>query len=495
MSHSHSMGFMYIEIIIELNGGILMSEIKVRETVIHEIEKQKTIVGKIKVIIKDYDTNIASTPPGAELDTETIRAYVNAYFDKGCFSKEQEERQKKQRKNKDIGKMTDSRNVAIHSFDGLLGTWRTKGYIILKDNVNYLKDEEGMTISKIIDGTVKSNPEDKHIAINIDESVEQRIEEFIDNGIQQIILTGAPGTGKTYSARNVAIKLVLGSKYDDYLNMNEQQKNQIENILNGKSSKSELLEEFKDFSGQLGFVQFHPSYDYTDFIEGIRPKKDNTSGGIGFEYKPGVFMEFCNRAAESYNQVRDSNKYVFIIDEINRADLSKVFGELMFGLESDYRGKIIKTQYENLRDNQSEFFIPKNVYIIGTMNDIDRSVSTFDFALRRRFAWMEIKAEDVMSDALKVMLPDYQYLDNLIDDALKLNEVISDKGRNFGLNYSYHLGHAYFSKIDTKPNLDYLESKQKLWNYYLQPILKEYVRGYDYDKVEEFILNCRDTFI
>lgn len=230
---------------------------------------------------------------------------------------------------------------------------------------------------------------------------------------KQLILNGAPGTGKTFSARNEIADKLLGQNAD-------------KNI-------------------QMEMVQFHPSYDYTDFIEGIRPNL--ASGSIGYTLKNGSFKSFCRKAGvieriqasgkkvtegaikeflsgkdksivdfwinkineEGFDaeniKPADLPPFLFIIDEINRAEISKVLGETMFCLDADYRGEKgrIATQYSALatgetfyinKDND-KFFIPSNVYIIGTMNDIDRSVEVFDFALRR-FAWHEVTAEAVM---------------------------------------------------------------------------------------------------
>ena len=387
-----------------------------------------------------------------------------------------------------------------------------------------------------------------------DNSLADNLTELLKH-THNLILHGAPGTGKTFLAKEIAKKMGCSQN-------------------------------------EIGFVQFHPSYDYTDFVEGLRPK--NQSGGeIGFERKDGIFKEFCKRAllamnvssvSDNFEQVWEKvvdylnekdfmdiplltgkstfrvelnengdglatrtyengdykkgewiqgkskfyNKeqlyniykglpgipsrghdnyrkavieywkknfglvdysvkeksesesvkpFVFIIDEINRGELSKIFGELFFCIDPGYRGKngMIKTQYQNLIEKGDEFydgfFIPENVYIIGAMNDIDRSVDTMDFAFRRRFAFKEIKASENLG-----MLDE---LGEIADKAKarlkKLNEEIS-KITELSLPSSYHIGGAYFLKLNDFEG-DSNERFQKLWNYHLEGLLKEYLRG------------------
>lgn len=234
--------------------------------------------------------------------------------------------------------------------------------------------------------------------------------------------------------------------------------------------------------GKIGFVQFHPSYDYTDFVEGLRPKNDN--GNIGFERKDGVFKEFCKEALNN-----QSSNFVFIIDEINRGEISKIFGELFFSVDSGYRGEKgkVQTQYANLIEDGDEFkdgfYIPENVYIIGTMNDIDRSVESMDFAMRRRFAWKEIKAEDTQETILND-------LGDLKDETIKrmnnLNKVIRNKETN--LSEAYCIGAAYFKKIK-----DYEGDFNKLWENHLEGLLFEYTRGMP--KQEEIMENLKKLII
>ena len=281
-----------------------------------------------------------------------------------------------------------------------------------------------------------------------------------------VILTGAPGTGKTHMAKQIA-RLTLF----------------------GKTSESELNETEKSkFGDQYGFVQFHPSYDYTDFIEGLRPIKENGAKEIGFQRKDGIFMEFCRKALKAYQESENKEeapKYVFIIDEINRGELSKIFGELFFSIDPGYRGKNGKvfTQYSNLWeekdffDNTLEgnerkmFYVPENVYLIGTMNDIDRSVESMDFAFRRRFAFKEIMASE-----------NTRMLDELNDEDLKnaaiqkMNELNAVIEKCPGMSSAYHIGASYFLKLN-KYEGGKEEKFKKLWDNHICILLQEYLRG------------------
>ncbi|MGN0189533.1 MAG: McrB family protein [Candidatus Cryptobacteroides sp.] len=360
-----------------------------------------------------------------------------------------------------------------------------------------------------------------------------------------LILTGAPGTGKTYIAKDIAADI----------------------ISNGKQNWSSLSDEQKN---QVAFVQFHPSYDYTDFVEGLRP----VAGGE-FKRQDGIFKEFCKRAiydacgnkqnqkSNNSNQDIDKDKlmswleqrdgveiqsiksstkfnlivrdkklqvktskgsavrinyksvieyiktgnydkashktyepaigqyiidncplflkptnnalegddgnlpmkpYIFIIDEINRGELSKIFGELFYSIEPDYRGPkgTVQTQYNNMVENddifKAGFYVPENVYIIGTMNDVDRGVEAMDFAIRRRFGWKEVTAEESAENMGITGLARVKM------DALNKSLLAHN------LTKAHCIGGAYFRKLEGD---DFIA----LWNYHLEGIIFEYFRG------------------
>ena len=389
---------------------------------------------------------------------------------------------------------------------------------------------------------------------------------------KNLIFRGAPGTGKSYLAKEIAADIISNGYFDDYTLLTDDQKKQVE------------------------FVQFHPSYDYSDFVEGLRPKV-NADGTMGFELQDGIFKKFVTRAKKNYEDsqksremvekelsvqesmteffsgielgvdtfqtingneftiisVDDSHinisipanatvnklslnldevrqmlesglkfdkikdittffgkafatqaysydfaiykaikakkstaskvkaklaelkKYIFIIDEINRGEISKIFGELFFAIDPGYRGRSgeISTQYSNLHPNPDEkFYIPENVYIIGTMNDIDRSVDSFDFAMRRRFRFVELRADERLE--MLALLENEELEAEAIRRMAALNKEIAAVE---DLNENYQIGASYFLKLKT---LDF----DQLWTDYLQPLLHEYIQGmYDEDGI------------
>ena len=344
---------------------------------------------------------------------------------------------------------------------------------------------------------------------------------------QNLILRGAPGTGKTYLAKEIALELTGGNE------------------------------------DQIGFVQFHPSYDYTDFVEGLRPVS-NGDGTIEFKLQDGIFKKFCQKARdaqktggqdnfeETWTKLTDAinekqgqylfprssvpaslnsqgnvkfdspvatkekvyllykgeetklkyetyqkivldhmkesyglsdyvsptidtdKKFVFIIDEINRGEISKIFGELFFSIDPGYRGKDgeVSTQYANLHETNEKFYIPENVYIIGTMNDIDRSVDTFDFAMRRRFRFVEITAESQLG------MLDEPLGDGAEEAKIRLRNLNASIEKVEELSSHYHVGPSYFLKLQ-EVDFDY----ELLWSDYIKPLLEDYLRG-SYEEVE-----------
>ncbi|MCC8015040.1 MAG: AAA family ATPase, partial [Eubacterium sp.] len=335
-------------------------------------------------------------------------------------------------------------------------------------------------------------------------SVKYGITDLILRGTKQIVLTGAPGTGKTYLANKIAENLARGIT--------------LEQLEDGSFKGDEPYS-----SDQIKLVQFHSSYDYSDFVEGLKPVTA-PNGGISFEIKDGTFRAFCKRAA-----LNPEKRYIFIIDEINRADLSKVFGELMYGLE--YRDKPFTTQYSQWRKKkiaadpndpetseeikafgtEGEFKIPNNVYIIGTMNDIDRSVETFDFALRRRFMWKEIKAtEGYNNSVIRAMVNGEKSKDlckKLCNFSKKVNESLKKLGEEYNIDITegHKIGPAYFDPYyiykDAKENKDNDEAleiisetiEKDIWNLRIEPIIKEYARGYS--NAEEFAEELRKAVL
>ncbi|WP_111682810.1 AAA family ATPase [Winogradskyella tangerina] len=291
-----------------------------------------------------------------------------------------------------------------------------------------------------------------------------------DEDSPNVILYGPPGTGKTYSVHNSLKYLCQGDK-----------------------SRYEM-------------VQFHPSFTYEDFIEGIKPKGVTENGNIKFNLVDGIFKKFCKKAKKecikANEENRDPNSYYFIVDEINRANLSSVFGETLSLLEKDYRhngidgDNLMKTQYSGLiedliKDNPSNkslayhlengnvyFGVPKNVFFIGMMNDVDKSIDTFDLALRRRFKWIRKDCDyDVIENDVKYRNgEDFNNIETYRKCCESLNKYISE---DLGLGKSYEFGHSFFMKISDISNSKNITKKnlENLFKLHLQPTFREYLRA------------------
>lgn len=322
---------------------------------------------------------------------------------------------------------------------------------------------------------------------------------------KQLILTGAPGTGKTYLSKQLVYHYLLeelqNKLYQYYSNRKKTQEDFpllheiISNLLTdtrpyqqegardlwvlGKDGVKRTLQEeevarlcepidlffqeeggytpedfwrdVESMRGTMAFVQFHPSYDYSDFVDGIRPVV-NDKEEIVFRRLDGAFISFCRYVAwRNEISLTKEEKYFFLIDEINRADLSKVLGELMFCLEQDKRGRsnAVHTQYQNLSTYfpkeyreisaycscfQNGFFVPENIVVIGTMNDIDRSVESIDFALRRRFAWKEVVVtRELLENAFLHGKMFDTYVKNYCDFSLLSQEEQENQGEKLRL--------------------------------------------------------------
>lgn len=301
--------------------------------------------------------------------------------------------------------------------------------------------------------------------------MQEQVKQLVKSNLQ-VILTGAPGTGKTFTARQVAEELVG------------------EGVEGDEGRKAAIRDRVQS-------VQFHPGYDYSDFVIGLKPvvldaegnevadvQDGNVAGNgnvhVSFRWKDGMFKAFADKAKLAYDAaVHDGcevPKFVFLIDEINRADLSRVFGELFSLLEEDYRYRIHDGRPENERGitlpNGRPFVIPENLYIIGTMNDIDRSVESMDFALRRRFAWREVSADESLC-ILESKINDEDIRRQLTDAMNKINEKIEES--NLRLGTEYQLGGAIFAKY--MKYVDCPDAFGHLWDNHIKTILNEYLRG------------------
>ena len=239
-------------------------------------------------------------------------------------------------------------------------------------------------------------------------------------------------------------------------------------VLTGKTHTPLRIEEF------YRFITFHQSFSYEEFVEGLRPRADET-GNITYSVEPGVFKSICNLAeAAHWKHEEKAPKYLLVIDEINRGNISKVFGELITLIEDDKRIGQKNEIRVTLPYSQASFGVPPNLYILGTMNTADRSIALLDIALRRRFSFVEMRADPtVLSGRNEVGIR----LDSLLE---RLNLRIGAL-----LSRDYHIGHSYFIEIDSIARLRFV------WYDRIVPLLKEYF----YNNSEALVAVLGNAFI
>ena len=323
-----------------------------------------------------------------------------------------------------------------------------KNWSKISESKEELKIAYEKELNKILETLEKLNSE--KINSMVDEKEENSIHIKKDFSFPlNTILYGPPGTGKTYNSVFYSVGII----------------EKDESIFKLKDN-DEVFKKFKEYKDRnlIKFITFHQSYGYEDFIEGIRPHLEDESKDLKYTLHSGIFKDMCSRAKND-----KENNYVLIIDEINRGNISKIFGELISLIESSKREGEKEEMEVILPYSKEKFTIPKNLYIIGTMNTADRSIALLDIALRRRFNFMEI-------------MPEYSILKEVED--IKVNLLLSSINEKieFLLDREHTIGHSYFLNIST------FEELVKVFKNSIIPLLQEYFYD-DFEKIKTIFSN------
>ncbi len=272
------------------------------------------------------------------------------------------------------------------------------------------------------------------------------------------ILYGPPGTGKTYKTVDAALEILEANP---------------ENIPSDRAGRVQLLSKHRD-SERVIFVTFHQSYGYEEFVEGLRPVLRTANAGetdacgteVRYHIKKGPFREICERAEADINE-----NYVLIIDEINRGNISKIFGELITLIEPDKRKGGLNEVVVRLPYSGDEFSVPRNLYIIGTMNTADRSVALMDTALRRRFNFVEMRPDPKLLNGLRIEGVEIQRLLETLNARI---EALYDR--------EHTIGHAYFMELQNLKEATQFTALQHIFRNRIVPLLQEYFFD-DWEKI------------
>ena len=347
-------------------------------------------------------------------------------------------------------------NQIFNDFQNLFEYYLTYAkYITYEKNYNkIIESKEELEIiyekefNKILETLEKLNSE--KINSMVDEKEENSIHIKKDfNFPLNTILYGPPGTGKTYNSVFYSVGII--------------EKNESIFKLKNDDKVFKKFKEYKD-KNLIKFITFHQSYGYEDFIEGIRPYLKEESKDLKYILHSGIFKDMCKRAKND-----KENNYVLVIDEINRGNISKIFGELISLIESSKREGEKEEMEVILPYSKEKFTIPKNLYIIGTMNTADRSIALLDIALRRRFNFMEI-------------MPEYSILKEVEDVKVDLLLSSINEKIEFLLDREHTIGHSYFLNIST------FEELVKVFKNSIIPLLQEYFYD-DFEKIKYIFAN------